>query len=76
MYKRQSESRLGTVQRILVEGSSKRDSAELMGRTECNRVVNFVGQPRLVGQLIDVKITETRSYTLRGEVLTQEALTD
>ncbi len=71
-----SESRLGTVQRILVEGSSKRDSAELMGRTECNRVVNFVGQPRLVGQLVDVKITETRSYTLRGEVLTQEALTD
>ena len=69
-----SESRLGTVQRILVEGSSKRDSAELMGRTECNRVVNFVGQPRLVGQLVDVKITETRSYTLRGEVLTQEAL--
>jgi tRNA-2-methylthio-N6-dimethylallyladenosine synthase len=40
-----------------------------MGRTECNRVVNFVGQPRLVGQLVDVRITETRTYTLRGEVL-------
>ncbi len=70
-----SESRLGTVQRILVEGASKRDGGELMGRTECNRVVNFAGQPRLVGQLVDVRITETRSYTLRGEVVTQEAVT-
>ena len=69
-----SESRLNTVQRILVEGASKRDGGELMGRTECNRVVNFVGQPRLVGQLVDVRITETRSYTLRGEVVTQELL--
>ncbi|MDE2416418.1 MAG: tRNA (N6-isopentenyl adenosine(37)-C2)-methylthiotransferase MiaB [Burkholderiales bacterium] len=64
-----SEQRLGTVQRILVEGASKRDNGELMGRTECNRVVNFAGDASLVGQLIDVKITETRSYTLRGEVL-------
>ncbi len=70
--KRISESRLGTVQRILVEGASKRDATELMGRTECNRVVNFVGLPRLVGQLVDVRVTETRSYTLRGEVVTQE----
>ncbi|WP_342620738.1 tRNA (N6-isopentenyl adenosine(37)-C2)-methylthiotransferase MiaB [Rhodoferax sp. GW822-FHT02A01] len=69
-----SESRLGTVQRLLVEGSSKRDSGELMGRTECNRVVNFAGQPRLIGQMVDVRITETRSYTLRGEVVTTEAL--
>ncbi|MDD5334847.1 MAG: tRNA (N6-isopentenyl adenosine(37)-C2)-methylthiotransferase MiaB [Rhodoferax sp.] len=68
--KRISESRLGTVQRILVEGHSRRDAAELMGRTECNRVVNFIGQPALIGQLVDVKITETRSYTLRGELLT------
>ncbi|MBK6388301.1 MAG: tRNA (N6-isopentenyl adenosine(37)-C2)-methylthiotransferase MiaB [Rhodoferax sp.] len=72
--KRISESRLGTVQRILVEGASKRDATELMGRTECNRVVNFVGQPRLVGQLVDVRVTETRSYTLRGEVVTQEVV--
>jgi tRNA-2-methylthio-N6-dimethylallyladenosine synthase len=67
-----SNQRLGTVQRILVEGMSKRDNGELMGRTECNRVVNFAGNPRLVGQLVDVTITETRSYTLRGEVLTAE----
>ena len=67
-----SQSRLGTVQRILVEGPSKRDGSELMGRTQCNRVVNFAGPARLIGQLIDVRITETRTYSLRGEVLTQE----
>jgi tRNA-2-methylthio-N6-dimethylallyladenosine synthase len=67
-----SESRVGTVQRILVEGASKRDATELMGRTECNRVVNFVGQPRLVGQMVDVTITEAKAYTLRGEVLVRE----
>jgi tRNA-2-methylthio-N6-dimethylallyladenosine synthase len=66
-----SESRLGTVQRILVEGVSKRDTTELMGRTECNRVVNFAAPARMVGQLVDVRITETRSYTLRGEVVNQ-----
>ena len=69
-----SRARVGTVQRILVEGTSKRDTAELMGRTECNRVVNFTGHPRLVWQLIDVRITETRTFTLRGEALVgQEA---
>jgi tRNA-2-methylthio-N6-dimethylallyladenosine synthase len=69
-----SRARVGTVQRILVEGTSKRDNIELMGRTECNRVVNFIGHPRLVGQLIDVRITETHTFTLRGEALVaQEA---
>ena len=72
--KRISESRLGTVQRILVEGTSKRDAAELMGRTECNRAVNLQGPARLIGQLVDVRITETRTYTLRGEVLVREEL--
>jgi tRNA-2-methylthio-N6-dimethylallyladenosine synthase len=71
-----SDSRLGTVQRILVEGSSKRDDTELMGRTECNRVVNFKGAPRLIGQLIDVRITETRTFSLRGEVLVRESAPD
>ena len=66
--KRISESRLGTVQRILVEGHAKRDANELMGRTECNRVVNFCGGAELIGQLVDVRITETRSFTLRGEL--------
>ncbi|HCY15684.1 MAG: tRNA (N6-isopentenyl adenosine(37)-C2)-methylthiotransferase MiaB [Curvibacter sp. GWA2_64_110] len=66
-----SASRVGTVQRILVEGTSKRDADELMGRTECNRVVNFKAPKRLIGQLVDVNITEALHYSLRGEVLTQ-----
>ncbi|MDF1481752.1 tRNA (N6-isopentenyl adenosine(37)-C2)-methylthiotransferase MiaB [Extensimonas sp. H3M7-6] len=67
-----SASRVGTVQRVLVEGRSKRDASELMGRTECNRVVNFPGPARLVGQMVDVHITEAKVYTLRGEVLVRE----
>jgi 2-methylthioadenine synthetase len=59
-----SLERVGTVQKILVEGLSKRDNGELMGRTECNRVVNFPGNERLIGQLVDVKITEAMTYTL------------
>jgi len=63
-----SASLVGTRQRVLVEGHAKRDAGELMGRTECNRVVNFVGQDALIGQMVELDITETRSYTLRGEV--------
>ena len=64
-----SQSRLGTVQRILVEGPSKWDANELMGRTECNRVVNFKGPQALTGQLVDVSITQALHYSLRGDVL-------
>ena len=67
-----SATRQGTVQRILVEGPARRDPAELMGRTECNRAVNFPGGPnaaRLVGQMIDVRITQAMAHSLRGEVL-------
>jgi tRNA-2-methylthio-N6-dimethylallyladenosine synthase len=71
--RRISESRVGTVQRILVEGPSKKDPSELMGRTECNRIVNFKGQPRLVGQMIDVAITQALPHSLRGEVRLREA---
>ena len=70
--RRISASRAGTVQRILVEGPSRKNPAELMGRTECNRIVNFNGGPnsqRLVGQMIDVTITEALPHSLRGEVL-------
>lgn len=70
--RRISQERVGTVQRVLVEGVSKRDRHELMGRTECNRVVNFPAPPsarRLIGQMADVRITEAMTYTLRGEVL-------
>jgi tRNA-2-methylthio-N6-dimethylallyladenosine synthase len=70
--RRISASREGTVQRILVEGTSRKSAEELMGRTECNRIVNFDGGPqaaRLIGQMIDVRITEARPHSLRGEVL-------
>lgn len=73
--RRISESRVGTVQRILVEGPSKKDANELMGRTECNRIVNFPGGPhaqRLVGQMIDVRITQALPHSLRGEVVIRE----
>jgi tRNA-2-methylthio-N6-dimethylallyladenosine synthase len=73
--RRISASREGTVQRILVEGTSRKSAEELMGRTECNRIVNFDGGPqaaRLVGQMIDVRITEARPHSLRGEVLVRE----
>ncbi|HEU4460902.1 MAG TPA: tRNA (N6-isopentenyl adenosine(37)-C2)-methylthiotransferase MiaB [Methylibium sp.] len=65
-------SRVGTLQRILVEGAARKPGAggvpELMGRTECNRIVNFAGGDRLVGQLIDVRIVAAYPHSLRGEV--------
>jgi tRNA-2-methylthio-N6-dimethylallyladenosine synthase len=61
-----SRSRLGTVQRILVEGASRRDAAEVMGRTECNRVVN-VAESHPIGTLADVRITAVCGHSLRGE---------
>ena len=73
--RRISASREGTVQRILVEGPSRKNPAELMGRTECNRIVNFDGGPnaaRLIGQMIDVRITQALPHSLRGEVLVRE----
>jgi len=65
-------SRVGTVQRILVEGPSRKDAAELMGRTECNRIVNFQGPKRLVGHMIDVTITAALPHSLRGEVVMRD----
>ena len=62
-----SQSRLGTVQKILVEGASRKEERELMGRTECNRVVNVAAPADRIGQLIDVRITEVRGHSLRGE---------
>jgi len=72
--RRISASRVGTVQRVLVEGPSRRDPQELMGRTECNRVVNFAAPARLIGQMVDVRITQAYPHSLRGEVLTREAV--
>jgi tRNA-2-methylthio-N6-dimethylallyladenosine synthase len=73
--RRIGESRVGTVQRILVEGASRKSAAELMGRTECNRIVNFDAGPqgqRLVGQMIDVRITEALPHSMRGQVLLKD----
>jgi tRNA-2-methylthio-N6-dimethylallyladenosine synthase len=67
-----SLARVGTLQRVLVEGPSRKDASELMGRTDCNRIVNFKGMPRLAGQLIDVAITEALPHSLRGEVAVTE----
>ncbi|MEZ5608698.1 MAG: tRNA (N6-isopentenyl adenosine(37)-C2)-methylthiotransferase MiaB [Burkholderiaceae bacterium] len=67
-----SASRVGTVQRLLVEGPSRKNPRELMGRTECNRIVNFDGGPegaRRVGQMLDVTITEALPHSLRARVL-------
>ena len=63
-----SAMRVGTVQRVLVEGPARKDATELMGRTECNRIVNFKGPARLVGQMIDMTITAAFPHSLRGEV--------
>ncbi len=60
----------GTVQRVLVEGVSKKDAEELMGRTDNNRIVNFKGQPRLIGQFVNVTITQALPHSLRGEAVT------
>ena len=67
-------SRVGTVQRILVEGPSRKDKSELMGRTECNRIVNFAGPQRLVGQMVDVTITEALPHSLRAAVVVKDAV--
>lgn len=69
--KRYSQEMVGTVQRVLVEGRSKKDEHEMQGRSENNRVVNFDGGPngaRLIGQMIDIGITHTYAYSLRGEI--------
>ena len=70
--RRYSDAMVGTVQRVLVEGPSKRDTQEMQGRSENNRVVNFDGGPngtRLTGQFIDINITASNPYSLRGELV-------
>jgi tRNA-2-methylthio-N6-dimethylallyladenosine synthase len=68
-----SGAMVGTWQRILVEGTSKKDPRQLSGRTENNRVVNFDGHQRLIGGFVDVVITEALSHSLRGRVRTPES---
>jgi tRNA-2-methylthio-N6-dimethylallyladenosine synthase len=73
--RRHSDAMVGSVQRVLVEGPSKRDSQEWQGRSENNRVVNFDGGPnasRLVGQFVDITITESHPFSLRGAIQTRQ----
>ena len=70
-----ARSMVGSTQRILVEGTSTRDPNELCGRTENNRIVNFPGHPRLIGQMIDVVITDAMTNTFRGRVAIQDEVT-
>ena len=70
-----SRAMVGTVQRVLVEGLSRRDPRQLAGRTENNRVVNFDGDPALIGQFAEVKITEALPNSLRGELVAEASLT-
>ncbi len=64
-----SEAMIDTVQRVLVEGVSKKNPLHLTGRTENNRVVNFAAHPRLTGQFVDVLVTEALPNSLRGRVV-------
>ena len=64
-----SAAMVGGTQRVLVEGHARKDASELSGRTENNRVVNFPGHPRLIGTLIDVRITKALAHSLRGEAV-------
>ncbi len=64
-----SEAMVGTRQRILVERAARRGEGEIAGRTENNRVVNFAGSERLIGYFVDVRITDARPNSLRGELV-------
>jgi len=73
LLERQSQSysaaMVGRVERVLVEGPSKKNPQELSGRTANNRVVNFPAPPRLIGTMVDVRITAALPHSLRGEVV-------
>jgi tRNA-2-methylthio-N6-dimethylallyladenosine synthase len=67
-----SENLVGSTQRILVERPSRKDASDWAGRTECNRVLNFPAGPnaaRLIGQMIDVRVTQPLGHSLRGELI-------
>ncbi|TXK98168.1 tRNA (N6-isopentenyl adenosine(37)-C2)-methylthiotransferase MiaB [Methylococcaceae bacterium HT1] len=64
-----SDAMVDTVQTVLVEGVAKKNQLQVTGRTENNRVVNFIGHPRLAGQFVDVLITEALPNSLRGRIV-------
>ncbi len=63
---------LGSVQRILVEGISRKNVMEVSGRTENNRVVNFEGSPDMIGKFVDVEIVDVYANSLRGKLVRTE----
>ena len=67
-----SQAMVGSIQRVLVEGASKKDALELAGRTDNNRIVNFAGNLRLIDTFVDVRITSALSHSLRGEIVIRE----
>jgi tRNA-2-methylthio-N6-dimethylallyladenosine synthase len=67
-----SRTMLGSIQRVLVEGISKKNPAELAGRTDNNRIVNFVGNPRQIGHFVQVRISDALPHSLRGEIVIRE----
>jgi tRNA-2-methylthio-N6-dimethylallyladenosine synthase len=67
-----SREMVGTVQRILVDRPSRKDASEMSGRTENNRVVNFKGPASLIGEFVDVQITEAFTNSLRGKLVTEK----
>ena len=72
---RYSRAMVGSVQSVLVERTSKKDETQLAGRTENNRVVNFSGPVDLIGNFVDVLITEALPNSLRGELVEQDSAT-
>ena len=67
-----SRNMVGRVERVLVEHPSRKRTDQLCGRTENNRVVNFDGDPVLIGRFVDVRITEALPNSLRGVVVARE----
>lgn len=70
---RYSNAMIGSTQRLLITGVSKKNTLQLAGRTECNRVVNFEGPSALIGKFVNVQITDTQPNSLRGRLLDEEA---
>jgi tRNA-2-methylthio-N6-dimethylallyladenosine synthase len=67
-----SQAMVGSIQRVLIEGTSRKDANELAGRTDNNRIVNFVGNPRLIDSFVEVRITAALAHSLRGEIVIRE----
>jgi tRNA-2-methylthio-N6-dimethylallyladenosine synthase len=67
-----SKAMIGSVQRVLVEGTSRKDVLEMAARTDNNRIVNFAGNPRLINTFVNVRITNALPHSLRGEIVIHE----